>query len=87
MKLVILYRPRSEKARSVEEYVREFYRRTGHKIELLDVDSKQGSQTAQLYDIMQQPAVVALAEDGKLVQCWLGESMPLMDDVTGYLTR
>lgn len=87
MKVVIFYRPKSEKARSVEGYIREFFRRTGHKIEVIDIDSPEGVQKAELYDMVQQPAVLALADDGQLIQSWVGENLPLMDDVMGYITR
>jgi hypothetical protein len=86
VKVVVIYRPKSEHARAVEDYLREFFRRTGHKIEAVDIDSKEGVQMAGLYDIMQHPAILAMSEDGKLVQCWIGESLPLIDDVMGYMS-
>jgi hypothetical protein len=84
MKVVILYRPNSEYARSVEEYVRELKLRTGKSVELVDVDSREGIQAAELYDSVQQPAVLALADDGHLLQSWIGEYLPLINEVSAY---
>lgn len=85
MKVVIIYRPKSEHALAVEDYLREFYRRTGHKIETIDIDSKEGLRMAGLYDIMQHPAILAMSNDGKLMQSWVGENLPLIDNVMGYM--
>lgn len=84
VKVVILYRPNSEFARSVEEYVREFKVRTGKDIEIIDVDSKEGATKAELYDTVQQPAVLAVSDDGQLLQSWIGENLPLINEVSAY---
>ncbi len=85
MKVVILYRPVSEHGSSVEAFARDF----GSKyhtdtIELLDVDSPNGSSLAQLYDIMQYPTILALREDGTLLHSWEGSALPLLDEVAYY---
>ncbi len=81
----MLYRPKSEHARSVEEYVREFERReASRKVELLDIDSKEGTSLADLYAIVDQPAILVLANDGQLVQMWVGPQLPLMDEVAAF---
>lgn len=85
MKAVILYRPDSEDARAVEEFVREFTRRTNRDIELIDIDTVEGTNMAELYDIMQYPAVVVIKDDGALVKHWVGVPLPLVNDVDGYL--
>jgi hypothetical protein len=54
MKVLILYRPDSEHARTVEEFIHNFQRhRDSHHMETLNVDSRDGIATATLYDIMQ----------------------------------
>ncbi len=85
MKAVILYRPDSEDARAVEEFVREFTRRTNRDIELINIDTVEGTNMAELYDIMQYPAVVVIKDDGALVKHWVGVPLPLVNDVDGYL--
>jgi hypothetical protein len=85
MKAVVLYKPNTEFARAVEEFVHEFKARTPHDVEALDADSPQGIALADLYDIVQYPTVLALRDDGQLVKSWSGTPMPLINDVDGYL--
>ena len=81
----MLYRPNSEYATMVEDYAREFeHRDASRKIELMDIDSRPGSDIAQLYDVVDQPAILALADDSQLLQLWQGPQLPLMDDVAAY---
>lgn len=86
VKLVILYRPDSEHSRDVESFVRDFQRQyeVGKKIEVLSVNTRDGSATASLYDVMSYPAILALANDGSVLNMWQGLPMPLMNEVAGY---
>lgn len=85
MKVVILYRPESEHARSVETFIHDFKARNGSvKLEIVDVDTREGVATASLYDIMRYPAILAMAGDGSLLKHWEGKELPLMDEVASY---
>ncbi len=87
MKVVILYRPDSEGARIVEDFAHEFARRyEDRKLELVSVDTRDGSATATLYDVMKCPAVLALTDDGQVLHEWQGDSMPLLNEVSYYAT-
>lgn len=85
MKVVVLYRSASEHGTSVEAYIREFERRTSVTLATYDVDTKEGWNFAELYDITQYPAIVATANDGTLQNMWQGEPLPLIDEVAGYV--
>lgn len=85
MKAFILYRPQSEFARPVEEYIREFESRRGKSIELVSLDTMEGSDMARLYDIVQYPALLVIRDDGQILKAWQGTRLPLMDEVAGYL--
>ncbi len=85
MKAVILYHPKSEFSRQVEEYVRDFERQKGKSLELISLETKEGADMAKLYDIVQYPAVLALKESGELLKDWQGSVLPLMNEVAGYL--
>jgi hypothetical protein len=87
MKALVLYRPNSEFARMVEEYARDFERQRGKALELISLDTEAGANTAQLYDIVQYPAILALRDDGQLLRVWQGERLPLMDEVAGYIEQ
>jgi hypothetical protein len=86
MKVVILYRPESEHARAVETFVHDFEQRHDSvaKLELVSIDGRDGIATASLYDIMQFPAILALANDGVLLQSWQGAQLPRIDEVVSY---
>jgi hypothetical protein len=86
MKVLLLYRPNTERARMVEDYVHEFERRdSSRRIDLIDIDSREGSNLASLYDVWDQPAILVIGDDGRSLQMWVGPEMPLMDEVAAYL--
>ena len=85
MKVIILYRPTSEHAETVEAFARDFVRQQAdRRIELLSVDTRDGASLATLYDIVNYPAILALSDDGQLLQNWQGSTMPLMNEVAYY---
>ncbi len=85
MKITMLYRPASEGAGAAEDYAGEYSRRHPDKrIELIDVDSPKGDEMAKLYDLTRYPAILALAEDGALLQLWQDEHLPLMNELDFY---
>ncbi len=87
MRLLILYRPNSEHSSQVEEFAHDFQRQRdiGKKLELLSLSTRDGAATASLYDIMSYPAILALADDGSVLNAWEGDKLPMMDEVAGYL--
>ncbi|HEX3568062.1 MAG TPA: hypothetical protein VHT70_00100 [Candidatus Saccharimonadales bacterium] len=87
VKLLILYRPNSEHASTIESYVRDFQRQHGadKKVEMQSLNTREGAATATLYDIMSYPAILALADDGSVLNAWEGDSLPLMDEVASYI--
>lgn len=87
MKVVILYRPRSEHASSVETFIHDFkYRHETSRLEILDADSREGIAMATLYDVMSYPTILALRDDGSELKRWEGDMLPLLDEVAYYLT-
>jgi hypothetical protein len=51
---------------------------------VLNIDTREGSATATLYDIMQYPAILVIQGDGGVQKVWQGERLPLMDEVAVY---
>ena len=84
MRVVVLYRSNSEQERPVLEFEREYNRRTNRTLSLSDVNTRDGASMASLYDIMQFPCVLAIANDGQMVQMWQGSNLPLINEVTYY---
>ena len=81
----MLYRPDSEGSRIIEEYVRDFEVSRGKQIQLLSLNTREGAALASLYDMMQHPSLVVLADDGQVLVEWQGFQLPLMNEVAGYL--
>ncbi|GAC1499820.1 MAG: hypothetical protein NVS1B10_02920 [Candidatus Saccharimonadales bacterium] len=85
MKVLILYRPNSEHGRIVEEFIHDFKdRHSLERLEVLNIDTREGSATATLYDVMQYPAILVLQMDGFVQKIWQGERLPMMDEVAAY---
>lgn len=85
MKVVILYRPESDHSREVEQYAVDFGRfHPDGDLELLSVETKDGSEKAALYAVMQYPAVLALKDDGQMEHIWADGKLPLMNDLAYY---
>jgi hypothetical protein len=84
MKVYIIYQSDSEHARRVEEYVRDFRKeQVTRKVDLVDVNTEEGARLAELYDVVQYPAILALADDGQILKSWQGE-FPLMNELAYY---
>ena len=81
----MLYRPNSEGSRVVEEYARDFQRLRGRQIDLVNLNTREGSAVASLYDMVRSPSLMVLRDDGQMVMEWQGDHLPLMNEVAGYL--
>lgn len=86
MRIIMLYRPDSEHARSAESYMADYERFHPDKhIEVHNVDSREGADLASLYGVMTYPAIVAAKDDGQMQQVWQGiDTLPLMNDLAYY---
>lgn len=81
----MLYRPNSEHGRLVEEFIHDFQaRHRDERLEVLNIDTRDGSATASLYDVMRYPAILVLQTDGYLQKSWEGDQLPMMDEVVSY---
>lgn len=84
MRIVVVYKDVSDHGREVREYVDDFKRQTGLKIEVMDPDSGRNEFFLQAYDIVEYPTILAIADDGRLLQIWRGRPLPLFDEVAYY---
>lgn len=85
MSVLVVYKPVSEHARVVEEFLHEFEKRTARTLETVDPDTIRGSEICRLYDVVEYPTVIATAEDGRMQHTWRGVPMPLIDEVGSYV--
>ncbi len=54
------------------------------KIEVLNVDTREGAAIATLYDIVAYPAILIVQADGYVQKIWQGSELPLMEEVSSY---
>ena len=85
MRVFCLYRPNSETERSVIELNTEIKRRINMELELISMDTVEGDHLAQVYQVMQYPAVVVVDNGGVLQKSWAEGSLPLINELSYYL--
>lgn len=85
MRVVAIWRDNEDYSRSVIEFLRDIEHRLGKAPESLSPDSPEGESLARSYDIVEYPSILAINDDGKLVQLWRGAMLPKIDDVSFYL--
>lgn len=84
MRVVVVYKTESDHAREVFDYLRDFERQTGHKIEEINPDSREGADFCRVYDIVEYPTIVALDSGGQLLSQWRGRPLPTISEVSFY---
>lgn len=84
MKVAVVYRSESEHARAVEDYLRDFRSRTGRELETIDPDSRDGASMCRVYDIVEYPTIVAIADNGQVQNSWRGLPLPTISEVSYY---
>lgn len=84
MRVVVVYKEQTDYARQVNDYLRDFTRQTGRELETLDPESREGIGFCGTYDILMYPTVVALSDDGQVLNKWAGLPLPTMSEVSYY---
>ncbi|MBQ3310246.1 hypothetical protein IJG73_02290 [Candidatus Saccharibacteria bacterium] len=85
MRIVCVWKDNTDYAREVTDWLSEFKRETGKEVESLDPESTEGEIFVRARDMLQFPAVVALADDGTVLREWKGTPMPQFDEVLYYV--
>lgn len=82
MKIVVLWNEQTDYAREVRDWLRDFEHDTGgKKIESLDPETREGQDFAQVYDVVEYPSILAVEDDGQLLQMWRGTPLPQIEQV------
>ncbi len=84
MRVVVVYKTESDHAREVFDYLRDFERQTGRTLEEMDPESREGTDFCRVYDIVEYPTVVALDDNGQLLNQWRGRPLPTISEVSFY---
>ena len=83
--MIILHKLNAETDTQLQGYLRDFEQRTGKQIELMDVEGKEGVELAQIYDILQFPAILVREDMGELVQAWSEiDKWPTISELSYY---
>lgn len=85
MRTIVVYKYESDHAREVLDYLRDFERQTGHKLEEINPETAEGSHFCRTYDIVEYPTLVALSDGGQLQNMWRGRPLPTISEVSYYV--
>lgn len=81
MRVVCIWREGYDYSRTVEDWLVNFERFTGKEIESIDPGTKHGEEFCQAYDVVGYPTILALSDDGAVLESWQGTMMPTIDEV------
>lgn len=87
MRVVAIWREESDYARSMIEWLHDCERRLGVGPESFSPDEPEGEGLCRAHDIVEYPTILALDDDGRMVQMWRGRDLPRIDDVAYYLIK
>ena len=85
MRTIVVYKDETDYARTVTDYMRDFKRQTGHDLESLNPDEADGAAFCRTYDIVEYPSIVALSDDGSLLNLWRGLPLPTISELSYYV--
>jgi hypothetical protein len=83
MRLIILYQSNTPFNRDID-YLRRQLDQTRLVYTLVEADSRDGISYTELYDAVARPAVIAIDQDGRLIQKWQG-SLPSIGEIQGAI--
>ena len=85
MRTVLVYKQAMDYTRQVEEYLHDFQSQTGRAIETMDPETPDGVSFTKAHDLWEFPAIVALADDGSVLNTWKGMPLPLINELSYYV--
>ena len=83
MRVICIFKEKQDYSRSVNEWLKDFYRQTGREIETMDPD--QNTSFCEAYDVVEYPTILALGERGDIRASWKGRQLPLINEVLYYM--
>lgn len=85
MRVVVVFKDQTDYARTVLDYLRDFEKQTGNKLETLNPDSVEGSRYCEVYDIVEYPTIIASTDEGVLQKSWSGLPLPTIMELSYYV--
>ncbi|PLS81964.1 hypothetical protein CYG49_00375 [Candidatus Saccharibacteria bacterium] len=84
MKTVVVFKEESDHARPVLDFLRDFERQTGRKLDIINPETRDGAAFCEAHDIVQYPTLVATDDSGMHLQTWAGLPLPTISEVSYY---
>lgn len=85
MKTYMVYKDESDHARTVIDFMRDFERQTGKRLEVVDPETREGAGFCSTYDIVEYPTIIALDDNGVLQNMWRGRQFPAINELSYYV--
>ena len=85
MKVSVVYKPESDHARTVTDWIRDFARQTGKTVEEINPESLHGESFVRAYDIVEYPTLIAIDHEGVVHNIWRGTMLPTISEVSFYV--
>ncbi len=85
MKVFVVYKPVSEHARAVDDWLRDFTRQTGKSLEVINPETREGASFCRTYDIVEYPSFVAVDDSSAMQTMWRGIILPTISEVSYYV--
>ena len=85
MRVICIYRDNQDYTRSVTDWIENVRRQTGHEVESMNPD--ENVEFCRTYDIVEYPTIIALDNQGSVLNLWRGRSLPLIDEVLYYIIQ
>jgi hypothetical protein len=85
MRVVVVFKEESDHAREVLDYLRDFTRETGHNLETINPDTREGTDFCRAHDIVEYPSIIALDDRGMLQNLWRGRPLPTISEISYYV--
>lgn len=85
MRVIVVYKDKTDYARTVTDFLSSFERQTGHVLETMDPDLPNSQFFCTTYDIVEYPTIIAISDSGELQNSWRGLPLPTISEVSYYV--
>ena len=87
MRTILICKDDQDYTRDVLTWMKDFEHQAGTGlIEEINPETTEGENLVTVYDLLEYPAIMVLADDGSVVQMWKGMPLPSPDEVS-YFAR
>ena len=87
MRVVVISKDKTDYARTVFDYLHDFTHQTGKELEVIDPETREGDQFCEVYNIVEYPTIIAVANDGSMQNIWRGLPLPTINEVSYYVQQ